>query len=432
MSRIASGCLSMATDHDRLTTFFYLLTRGTDRRDGISWGHVTRVIDDCLNMEAAIANDVAEGRCLVGDPVFASNGAEALAREMARRLLGPVQRGATDSLRCAALRDAAEMLTRVRRSPGTQTEIDLESMIDRCNLAAMGVAYDGESPSTIQACRYMLADACGGALNSDSGDAHNADAWDLARYCEHIRDEQIAIVSQLGEIFGDDAEHLGQPYGDSFAAVQAALGQMRRVADDDEPAAALIANGWADLGHGWYHSEDGTAASMLQGTVRVTGGRDMTGAELRALAEFADGKTAGTDLRSVAARWLETSHEYWEAYARKHGRGAVVWVDSETGALAIYTRGEYADQLRAAIPTEGNATVHSLLPEPRDVLTGLGWRFVETETIDGKAHELWSKPSACGSLRFTVAVSPDGVEGDSDTLLSPTELRAFAAHAESL
>jgi hypothetical protein len=219
MPRAASGCLGMATDRDRLTTFFYLLTRGTDRRDGLSWGHVTRVIDDSLSMEAAIANDVAEGRCLVGDPVFASVGAEALAREMARRLLGPVQRGATDSLRCAALRDAAEMLGELRlASPQTVARhACISEMIDRCNLAAMGVAYDGG------------------------------------------------------------------------------------------PA-----------------------------------------------------------------------------------------------------------------------------PTPRDVLAGLGWRCVETEVIAGKPHELWSKPGSDDSVRLTACVSSAGAETDSDVLLSPTELRAFAAHAESL
>ncbi len=110
----------------------------------------------------------------------------------------------------------------------------------------------------------------------------------------------------------------------------------------------------------------------------------------------------------------------------------MVWVDSETGALAIYTRGEYAAQLRAAIPTEGGTGVHSLLPDPRDAIASLGWRCVETDVIDGKTHELWSKPSPDDSIQLTAGVSQDGVVGDSDTVLSPTELRAFAALAEAL
>lgn len=72
------------------------------------------------------------------------------------------------------------------------------------------------------AMRDMLADACGGAVDSN----HAASAWDLPRYCEHIRDRQVAIVEALFELLPDQAEHLGQPYGDSFDAVEAALYQL--------------------------------------------------------------------------------------------------------------------------------------------------------------------------------------------------------------
>jgi hypothetical protein len=65
----------MTIDRDKLTTFFYLLTRGQDERAGMGWGTVEDVILDCLPYESA--------------KVCVNNGAAALAREMVDRLLGP-------------------------------------------------------------------------------------------------------------------------------------------------------------------------------------------------------------------------------------------------------------------------------------------------------------------------------------------------------
>ena len=76
---------------------------------------------------------------------------------------------------------------------------------------------DQSAPATSP--RDMLADACGGAVET----SHSSDAWDLDRYAEHIRDRQVEIVALLFRLLPDEAEHLGQPYGDSFDAVEAAL-----------------------------------------------------------------------------------------------------------------------------------------------------------------------------------------------------------------
>ncbi len=277
----------MSTDRDRLTKFLYLLTRSAQGY------HATIDVNSPL------------------DPAL-TDPAVGVAREMVAVLLGPdepEQRPAQPD----TLRAAAKLLARLRgmvMSPVIAEEIN--AMIDRINLASMGVPYEAdqriETPavaaSRLLACRYMLADACGGALNSHDENGYAPDGpWDLARYCEHVRDEQISIVSQLGEIFGDDAEHLGQPYGDSFAAVKDALGRMRRVADEDVPEAVLVANGWTDIGKGgWYHSVDGTAVDTSGGSIRVTGGRDLTPAEMRAFAEMADGQVAPVQAVEVGSQ----------------------------------------------------------------------------------------------------------------------------------
>ncbi len=75
----------------------------------------------------------------------------------------------------------------------------------------------------MSAARNMLADACGGALECHSDDRTDASCWDLDRYAEHIRDRQVTIVELLFRLCPEEAEHFGQPYGDSFDAVEAAL-----------------------------------------------------------------------------------------------------------------------------------------------------------------------------------------------------------------
>jgi hypothetical protein len=54
----------------------------------------------------------------------------------------------------------------------------------------------------------------------------------------------------------------------------------------------------------------------------------------------------------AAARRLEAAAmSYWELYNRQVKPDAVVWLkNNENGHLVIITRGEYSEQLMAAIP----------------------------------------------------------------------------------
>lgn len=53
---------------------------------------------------------------------------------------------------------------------------------------------------------------------------------------------------------------------------------------------------------------------------------------------------------------LKAAHEWWEASKRANVHGAVKWLDSEEGALLIYSRGEYKDALMQ--------NIHKLSQEP--------------------------------------------------------------------
>lgn len=46
---------------------------------------------------------------------------------------------------------------------------------------------------------------------------------------------------------------------------------------------------------------------------------------------------------------LRAAEAYWEEYNRTMGKDAVVWLQSDTGQLVVFTRGEYADQLKQTI-----------------------------------------------------------------------------------
>lgn len=47
------------------------------------------------------------------------------------------------------------------------------------------------------------------------------------------------------------------------------------------------------------------------------------------------------------------AYKYWQEYQKTFGHAAVVWLkNNETGHLLIFTRGEYSEQLLAAIPKD--------------------------------------------------------------------------------
>lgn len=62
--------------------------------------------------------------------------------------------------------------------------------------------------------------------------------------------------------------------------------------------------------------------------------------------EQAEG-TQGGDWLTLAHEVEALAHRYWKAAVRERGPGAVQWLhNEETGALFIFTRGEYADDLK--------------------------------------------------------------------------------------
>lgn len=63
------------------------------------------------------------------------------------------------------------------------------------------------------------------------------------------------------------------------------------------------------------------------------------------------------ELHDACAAVTLAGRKFWEARARVLGSAAVVWVEDHDGALVIYTRGEYRQQLLAAIPTPKSGTV---------------------------------------------------------------------------
>ena len=55
------------------------------------------------------------------------------------------------------------------------------------------------------------------------------------------------------------------------------------------------------------------------------------------------------DLFCKGAALLDAAKEYWEEYQKVGKREAVVWLQGDDGALVMFTRGEYAKELKATI-----------------------------------------------------------------------------------
>jgi hypothetical protein len=54
-------------------------------------------------------------------------------------------------------------------------------------------------------------------------------------------------------------------------------------------------------------------------------------------------------LYDIGKKLLETGRDYWEEYQGKLSPCAVVWLESDDGSLVVFTRGEYADELKDTI-----------------------------------------------------------------------------------
>jgi hypothetical protein len=53
----------------------------------------------------------------------------------------------------------------------------------------------------------------------------------------------------------------------------------------------------------------------------------------------------GTELAEAAKKFLDAGYEFWKVHARVCGMTAVKWVDSENGHMALFTRGEYREEI---------------------------------------------------------------------------------------
>jgi hypothetical protein len=146
------------TDRDRLITFFYLLTRGIPNTPSMGWGDVHRIIDA---IDTDRSHEYMHGAIVPGRQV---------AEFIVDRLLDEVgfdsPESADDKRRRETLRDAAKMLVALRdryladvmpSSVGWSWRLDINAMIDRCNLASMsGVEYSEPDPA--ETARAMMHD----------------------------------------------------------------------------------------------------------------------------------------------------------------------------------------------------------------------------------------------------------------------------------
>lgn len=59
------------------------------------------------------------------------------------------------------------------------------------------------------------------------------------------------------------------------------------------------------------------------------------------------------DLEKAGEKFLAAGQEYFDAFHKAGGSGAVIWLGAEDGKLAIFTRGEYRHVLMSNIDQIG-------------------------------------------------------------------------------
>jgi hypothetical protein len=81
---------------------------------------------------------------------------------------------------------------------------------------------------------------------------------------------------------------------------------------------------------------------------------------------------------SIEERLFEIAHEYWNIANKKHS-GAVQWIrDDESGASLFFTRGEYANEILAAvmdITSSSQARQQNHIPDGGDMVRPIAYRF---------------------------------------------------------
>jgi len=97
---------------------------------------------------------------------------------------------------------------------------------------------------------------------------------------------------------------------------------------------------------------------------------------------------------------LQAAVEWWGASKRAGVSGAVKWLDSDDGALLIYTRGEYRDQLMKNIHELGQKPINFVKPTENAAVQSL------TDAENSEVHIENPPPF--------FPYNPDGVEGMGD------------------
>lgn len=59
------------------------------------------------------------------------------------------------------------------------------------------------------------------------------------------------------------------------------------------------------------------------------------------------------ELFDKGAALLKAAQDYWDEYQKTGNRNAVVWLQGDDGALVVFTRGEYGEQIKRLIDTFG-------------------------------------------------------------------------------
>lgn len=63
-----------------------------------------------------------------------------------------------------------------------------------------------------------------------------------------------------------------------------------------------------------------------------------------------------TELYRKGQNLLDAAYEYWKQMQKEIGGHAVIWLEDDDGRTVFFTRGEYADQLKAV--------THGFSPDP--------------------------------------------------------------------
>jgi hypothetical protein len=330
----------MTTDRDKLTTFFYLLTGGTDDFAGIPWGEALGLIGaSCEIHDDGVA------------PSYEYKTGARFAREMVDRLLGP------DPAEAEPVLDPGWPLT-----PGREVEEMAERFWGIVSKNVFGRTSDPSWPPSNPAWATGVREGIVDLIKAMR--PTNAMGWLDAEAI--IRHDSLRPVPAFADVHDciraiADKPHKAPQY------ISDLLDQARSESETRAPSRV--------------DRERRETLLAAAETLSVVRGWVMNEANRRRIAELidrcnlaaiADGGVVRSEpdepqpgLRTMAARWLEAGREYWHALGDEFGRRAVVWCDDTSGALTIYTRGEYADQLRAAIPTEGSPRVHHFEPERR-------------------------------------------------------------------